>query len=78
MSQTMDFEAEISRLPDTLVVVAEIQRRQAEQMAEMSTHLLTVTEKLTHTDTALAEITDKLNGLIGVVQGFIKRPPKQL
>jgi hypothetical protein len=72
---------------DNLLVLAEIERRQSEMLREHS-EVLVVNERnianlnaesavFQHrTDQNLAEITDKLNGLIGYMDG-LQRPPKE-
>lgn len=84
----MNFEQAIVQIQDTLIVMAEIQRRQAEvqktQAEEISLHAqflkrlhegMELHEKrMKHIDLTLAEIGDKLNGLIGFMGGFFDRP----
>jgi hypothetical protein len=65
----MDFEHEIVRLQDTLVVMAEIQRRQAEVQKTQAESLALHQERMDHVDMRLAEISDKLDGLIGFMDG---------
>ena len=71
----MNFEQEIVRLQDTLVVMAEIQRRQAEVQKMQAEGLALHEQRMAHVDMRLAEITDKLNGLIGCVGGW--KPPQK-
>jgi hypothetical protein len=73
----MDFEQEISRLQDTLVVMAEIQRRQADVQRVPAERIIATEEgmklheqRMNHVDMRLAEITDKLDGLIGFMNGY--------
>jgi hypothetical protein len=65
----MSFEQEIDQLKDTLIVVTEMQRRQADgqkmQVYGMALH----EQRMNHVDMRLAEITDKLDGLIGFMDG---------
>jgi hypothetical protein len=76
----MDFEQEINQLKDTLVVMAEIQRRQAE-VQKMQAERIVATEegmklheqRMNHVDLNLSEITDKLNGLIGFMDGYFRK-----
>jgi hypothetical protein len=79
----MNFEQEIAQLKDTLVVVAEIQRRQAavqkvqaEELDAMRTQMLKGYElhekRMAHIERNLDEISDKLNGLIGFMDGFTR------
>lgn len=77
----MNFEQAIVQLQDTLVVVAEIQRRQAavqktqaERIAESEETMRLHTQRMNHIDMRLAEITDKLDGLVGFIDG---QHPKQ-
>jgi hypothetical protein len=83
----MNFEQEIHQLQDTLIVMAEIQRRQAEvrkmqaertvaldtQIAAMTQGMSLHEERMNHVELNLAEMTDKLNGLIGFMDGFIRK-----
>jgi hypothetical protein len=77
----MNFEQEISQLKDTLVVMAEIQRRQAEVQKLQAQELDQQREswalheqRMNHIDVRLAEITDKLDGLLGFMDGYFRRP----
>ncbi len=77
----MNYEQAIKELQDNLVVIAEIERRQsamlrehAEMLHEHNLHYSEILEFRRRTDQNLAEITDKLNGLIGYVDGM---PPPQ-
>jgi len=77
----MNFEQAIVQLQDTLIVVAEIQRRQAEvqktqaeRIAEAEESMRLHKQRMDHIEMNLAEITDKLNGLIGFMDG---QHPKQ-
>jgi hypothetical protein len=77
----MNYEQAIKDLQDTLVVIGEIERRQSALLREHSEMLQKHAEMLRdtaeyrrRTDQNLAEITDKLNGLIGYVDGM---PPPQ-
>ena len=54
--------AAIKEIQDTLVVMAHIEKRQSEMLKEMA-------EWKYRTEHNLAEITDKLNGLIGYMGG---------
>ena len=80
----MDFEGAIKQLQDTLIVVAAIQERQAkvqrlqaEELDALRTMLiegLKLHEEANRKfDEKMAEIEDKLNGLIGYMDG--RRPP---
>ena len=82
----MNYEQAIKDLQDNLVVIAEIERRQSAillEHAELLRYQAEVLEKheryrveteeyRRRTDLNLAEITDKLNGLIG----YIDRQPR--
>jgi hypothetical protein len=76
----MNYQQAIKDLQDNLIVIAEIERRQsalrrdhAEMLHEHNKHLAKLHEFRLRTDQNLAEITDKLNGLIGYMDGL--RPP---
>lgn len=84
----MNFEQAIVQIKDTLVVMTEIQRRQAEvqrlQAEETAAQADFVRslrdgmalhdQRMNHIDLRLSEITDKLDGLIGFMGGFFKPP----
>jgi hypothetical protein len=84
----MNFEQAIVQVQDTLIVMTEIQRRQAEvqrtQAEEVALHAQLLRhlregmdlheKRMNHIDLTLAEIGDKLNGLIGFVGGFFDKP----
>ena len=80
-------EAVIKDLQDTLTVIADIERRQSKMLLDHSERLVSLEEQISEdrresakfqrrTDQNLAEITDKLNGLIDYV-GNWKQPPQQ-
>ncbi len=80
----MSFEQTIKEVQDTLTVMLEIERQQSRLLREHSERLVKVEEEIAEhrrasakyqqrTDQNLAEITDKLNGLIGYKDGQ-KRP----
>jgi DNA repair exonuclease SbcCD ATPase subunit len=76
----MDFEQEISRLQDTLVVMAEIQRLQADLQRIQAERIIATEEgmklheqRMNHIELNLSEITDKLNGLIGFMDGYFRK-----
>jgi hypothetical protein len=69
----MNFEQEIVRLQDTLVVMAEIQRRQAEVQKMQAEGWALHEQRMSHVDVRLAEITDKLDGLIGFMNGDLRK-----
>ena len=84
----MNFEEEIDRLKETLVIVgetqrqlAQVQRMQAEslvlheqRMNQTEAYLAEVAAGLAALKTHLAEVTDKLDGLIGFMDGYFRRP----
>ena len=79
----MNYDEAIRSLQDTAVVMAEIQRRQSEVqktqagLVEGLLEFRLQTEKnLAHVTVRLAEITDKLDGLIGFVDRLPKHPPQ--
>ncbi|HTD44149.1 MAG TPA: hypothetical protein VK687_08205 [Bryobacteraceae bacterium] len=69
-------EQAIKDLQDTLIVIAEIEKRQSAMLRQHAEHLGELLEFRRRTDQNLAEITDKLNGLIGYVGGM-NPPPSQ-
>jgi hypothetical protein len=80
-------EATIKEIQDTLTVMAEIERRQSKLLRDHSERLVIVEEQIAKSrlesakyqeriDLNMAEITDKLNGLIGCVTDW-KQPPQQ-
>jgi hypothetical protein len=77
----MNYDDAVRSLQDTAVVMAEIQRRQSDVqktqagLVESLLEFRQQTEKnLAHVTVRLAEITDKLDGLIGFVDRLPKRP----
>jgi hypothetical protein len=70
----MNYEQAIKELQDNLIVIAEIERRQSAMLGEHAEMLHHVLEFRHRTEQNLAEITDKLNGLIGYVDGL---PPSR-
>ena len=73
----MNYEQAIKELQDNLIVIAEIERRQSallhehsEWIAQSEAFQRVTEEKLAHVSVTLAEIGDKLNGLIGYVDGM--------
>jgi hypothetical protein len=85
----MNYEQAIKELQDNLIVISEIERRQSallrehsqimvdhdRVMVEHDKHLGEMAEFRRRTEQNLSEITDKLNGLIGYMDGL--RPPMQ-
>jgi hypothetical protein len=72
----MDFEAEIRKIHDTLVVVGEIEARMATVQKQQAEGLAAHEKRMNHIDERLAEITDKLDGLIGFMDNFIRNRPE--
>lgn len=81
----MNFEQTINEVKDTLVVMAEIQRRQAgvqklqaemfdELRVEMVEGMKRHEQRMEHIEMTLSEVGDKLNGLIGFMDNFGRRP----
>ena len=70
----MDFQQEINQLKDTLVVMAEIQRRQTEAQKMQTEGLAQHEERRRHIEVTLSQIGDKLNSLIGFMDGFYRKP----
>jgi hypothetical protein len=69
-------QAAIKELQDTMVVMAHIEKTQSEHIREL-VHFRIESEKFRRrTEENLAEITDKLNGLIGYVAGQKPEGPK--
>jgi hypothetical protein len=62
-------QAAIKELQDAMVVMAHIEKRQSEILKVHTERLAESEEFRRRTDQNLAEITDKLNGLIGYVAG---------
>jgi hypothetical protein len=71
-----NIEQAIKDLQDTMIVIAEIEKRQSALLREHAEHLGELLEFRRRTDQNLAEITDKLNGLIGYVGGMNRPPPQ--
>jgi len=77
-----DFDATIRQVQDTMTVMAGIQARQAEVLRgygewleEHTIALRKSDERMNRLEIAIAGIGDKLNALIGVVDGWRPRPP---
>jgi hypothetical protein len=69
----MNFEQEIVRLQDTLVVMAEIQRRQAEVQKVQAEDWTLHEQRMAHVDVRLAGITDKIDVLLGFMNGQFRK-----
>jgi hypothetical protein len=77
----MTFEEQLTQIrrirqeqSDTLAVMAEIQRRQAEVQRLQAEETDRLRPRMAHIEATLAEVGAKLNGLIGFMEGFVKRP----
>lgn len=72
-----NLEQAVKDLHDNLIVISELERRQSELLKVHSQRLVLIeaetAEYRRRTDQNLAEITDKLSGLIGYVSD--QRPP---
>jgi hypothetical protein len=66
----------IKELQDTMVVMAHIQKTQSEHIHELVQFRIQSERFRLRTEENLAEITDKLNGLIGYVAGQKPEGPK--
>ncbi|MSV35854.1 MAG: hypothetical protein EXQ47_09685 [Bryobacterales bacterium] len=64
-----NIEQAVKDIQDTLVVIAQIEKRQSAMLREHAEHRGELLEFRRRTDRNLAEITGKLNGLIGYVAG---------
>ena len=53
---------------------AEVQKLQAENVVYMQESMRVHDQRMNHVDMRLAEITDKLDGLIGFMGGYFKGP----
>ena len=69
-----NIEQAVKDIQDTLVVIAQIEKRQSAMLREHSEHVGELLEFRRRTDQNLAEISDKLNGLTGYVAGI--KPPR--
>jgi hypothetical protein len=59
----MDFEQEIRQVRDILIIMVEIQRRQAEVQKMQTEGLALYEQRMKHIESTLADVGDKLNGL---------------
>ncbi len=62
-------QAAIKELQDTMVVMAHIEKTQSEHIRDLVQFRVQSEKFRLRTEQNLAEITDKLNGLIGYVAG---------
>ena len=69
----MTWEEAVAEIKDTLVVMAEIQRRQAEVQKTQAEEIDAVRRQMAHIRQNLDEATDKLNGIIGWLDDFTRR-----
>ncbi len=69
----MTREQAVADLKDTLAVVSEIQRRQAEVQKMQAQELDATRPQMAHIRQNLDEAGDKLNGLIGWLDDFVRR-----
>ena len=67
MSNVM--QAAIKELQDTVIVMAHIEKRQSDVLRDLTEFRILSEKNQARIETNLAEITDKLNGLIGYVDG---------
>ncbi len=66
-------QAAITELQETVVVMAHIEKKQTEHINELVQFRIESEKFRLRTEENLAEITDKLNGLIGYVAGEHRR-----
>ncbi len=69
-------QAAIKELQDTMVVLAHIEKTQTDHIRELVQFRIQSEKFRLRTEENLAEITDKLNGLIGYVAGQKPGGPK--
>ena len=69
-------QAAIKELQETMVVMAYIEKKQSEHIRDLVEFRVQSEKYRTRIDQNLAEITDKLNGLIGYVAGQGPSSPK--
>jgi len=69
-------QAAIKELQDTMVVMAHIEKTQSEHIRELVQFRIQSERFRLRTEENLAEITDKLNGLIGYIAGQKPERPK--
>jgi hypothetical protein len=62
-------QAAIKELQDTVIVMAHIEKRQSEVLEDLNEFRIRSEKNQARIETNLAEITDKLNGLIGYIDG---------
>jgi hypothetical protein len=69
-------QSAIRELQETMVVMAHIEKTQSEHIKELVQFRIQSEKLQLRTETNLAEIADKLNGLIGYVAGQKTEGPK--
>ena len=85
----MDFEQAVASLKETLMVMEELERHYAnrqnlreldpidELQAKMRKGMALHEKRMAHIEQNLKEISDKLNGLIGFMDGFMRGGGRQ-
>jgi chromosome segregation ATPase len=68
---------QLQRTQDQLQRTQDQLQRTQDQLQGLATEVQDLAEFRRRTEQNLAEITDKLNGLIAVVDGMIRKPPPQ-
>jgi hypothetical protein len=75
----MNLEEAAKDLQDAMTIMAHFEKRQSTMLREHSERIVALEEQSAkfqqRTDQNLAEITDKLNGLIGYIEG--QQPPRR-
>ena len=61
------------QVKETLMITEETQRRQAEVQKMQAEGLALHEQRMNHIDMRLAEIADKLDGLIGFMNGYFRK-----
>ncbi len=74
----MNFEQEIRQIRDILVIMIEIQRRQAEVQKMQVEGLADQQERIKHLEMTLAEVGDKLNALVGFLDNSTRAVPNDV
>jgi hypothetical protein len=69
----MNFEQEIRQVRDILVIMVEIQRRQAEIQKVQAEGIALQEERMKRLEMSLAEVGDKLNGLAGLFDKSVRQ-----
>jgi hypothetical protein len=70
-------QAAIKEVQETMVVMAHIEKRQSEHIRDLLEFRIQSEKFRLRTEENLAEIADKLNGLIGYIAGQRPDKPKQ-